>query len=288
MDYLLAIGGNAVSDDRVPEGLCRQIVELHRKGIGLVITHGNGPQVGELSMKFKGRSLAALTAETETALGMAIEEGIQDAAESMRIRSPRTVIVPTRVVVDRKSAEFRRPTKPIGSFVDAKEAMSLRKRGFAVKRLANGYRRVVPSPKPEKVVDIDVIRRFLHMGYIVIAGGGGGIAVDDELRYVDAVIDKDRTSAMIAEVMGAKRLYMLTNVDGAYLGFGRKNQKLITAIKAEAIRRHVKSFEEGSMRPKVEAAVEFVKGRKGRIAVIGNLRKADAVMALKGCTVIRS
>lgn len=287
MNYLLAIGGNAVSDERLPDGLCRQVVKLHMKGIGLVITHGNGPQVGELSGKFKNRSLAVLTAETEAALGLAIEEGVHDAAEEMRARDPKVVIVPTRVVVDRKSGEFRKPTKPIGRFMGRREAMALRKMGLAVKRMINGYRRVVPSPSPEKIVDIDVIRRFLRMGYIVIAGGGGGIAVDRNLKYVDAVIDKDRTSAMIAGQIGATRMYMLTNVDGAYLGFGRKGQRLIGSISAVAIGRRMKSFEEGSMRPKVEAAIGFARGKRGRMAVIGNLSKTGEVMALKGCTIIR-
>ncbi|MDE1822791.1 MAG: carbamate kinase, partial [Candidatus Micrarchaeota archaeon] len=257
MVYLLAIGGNAVSNDKMPEELGRQIVKLHKKGVGLVITHGNGPQVGELSGKFHDKSLAMLTAETEAALGMVIEGGTHEAAKRMRIKSPKTALLLTRVVVDRRSGEFRNPTKPIGAFMNAKEAMALRRKGLVVKKLINGYRRLVPSPAPERIVDIDVIRRFLGMGYIVIAGGGGGIAVDKHLRYVDAVIDKDRTSAMIAEQIGAKRLYMLTNVDGVYINFRKKNQTLIGRTTGMGIRKYMKAFEKGSMRPKVESAIRF-------------------------------
>ncbi len=282
MRYIIAIGGNALTDRRSLGSVSREIARLARSGNEIVVTHGNGPQVGELAMAEK-KSLAELTAQTEAEIGLEIDD-------ELKRLGCRSVVVISRVVVDPKDPEFRRPSKPIGRFYTRAKAAELERKGNVLRKLIHGYRIVVPSPRPLRFLEIETIRELLSLGYVVISGGGGGVAVSlrgGVTSYLNAVIDKDRASSLLAMELRADRLVILTNTEGAYLDFSG-SKRLIRRADARAMERYAADgeFEAGSMLPKVEACVSFAKG-SGKIAVIGRLENAREVFALKECTVIR-
>ncbi len=284
MRYLVAIGGNAITSERSLAPVAGEIGRLSRQGNAIVLTHGNGPQVGKLLEEEKG-NLAILTAQTEAEVGLEMQRSLE-----RRGRVARSTIIITRVEVSPSDPEFRRPTKPIGGFLSAGQAGRARRQGHDVRKLAGGCRIVVPSPAPMKVLELGLISRMLSQKYVVIAGGGGGVAVahrNGKTEYLNAVIDKDRTSALIASCIRADRFVILTNIDGAYTDFSGKNRKLIRKATASEMERHVRNseFEEGSMLPKVEACIRFVRAT-GKSAVIGNLEKASEVLSGNGGTVI--
>jgi carbamate kinase len=281
MRYIIAIGGNALTDRRSLGSVSREIARLARSGNEIVVTHGNGPQVGELAMAEK-KSLAELTAQTEAEIGLEIDD-------ELKRLGCRSVVVISRAVVDPKDPEFRRPSKPIGRFYTRAKAAELERKGNVLRKLIHGYRIVVPSPRPLRFLEIETIRDLLSLGYVVISGGGGGVAVSlrgGVTSYLNAVIDKDRASSLLAMELRADRLVILTNTEGAYLDFSR-SKRLIRRADARTMERYAADgeFEAGSMLPKVEACISFAKG-SGKIAVIGRLENAREVFALKECTVI--
>ena len=281
MRYIIAIGGNALTNRKSLGSVSREIARLARSGNEIVVTHGNGPQVGELAMAEK-KSLAELTAQTEAEIGLEIDD-------ELKRLGCRSVVVISRVVVDPKDPEFRRPSKPIGRFYTRAKAAELERKGNVLRKLIHGYRIVVPSPRPLRFLEIETIRELLSLGYVVISGGGGGVAVSlrgGVTSYLNAVIDKDRASALLAMELRADRLVILTNTEGAYLDFSG-SKRLIRRADARAMERYAADgeFEAGSMLPKVEACISFAKG-SGKIAVIGRLENAREVFALKECTVI--
>ncbi len=283
MVYVLSIGGNALDSEMKNIKLTiNAIKKLHSRG-GLIITHGNGPQVGELA-RVEHLSLSILTAQTEAEIGYAIKKEIENNTHI------KTEVFLTEVLVSKKDKAFCNPTKPIGKYYSKSEAYGLSKKGLTLKKFEKGYRRVVPSPKPIEILNIESMKKLMK-GRIMIAGGGGGIPLSKErgkIEFVEAVIDKDYTTSLIAEKLKAKRMFILTNVDGAYLDYGKKEERLIKDIKADEMLKYLKEghFEEGSMKPKVEACIDFVKKNRG-IAAIGNIKKADKVIKLEECTVIR-
>jgi carbamate kinase len=227
---------------------------------GLVVTHGNGPQVGNELLRQERAAdeapplpLWLAVAQTQAEIGALI------AAELRPHVTPACLLTHVRVAAD--DAAFDRPTKPIGPFYSAEQAEQLeRERGWAMVSDANrGHRRVVPSPQPLEVVELEVIRRLAESG-VVIACGGGGIPVvrrGDRLTGVDAVIDKDRASALLARGLGAERLIILTEVPAVYSDFGGPEQAEIGRLSARAAEALLPELAEGSMRPKVEAALAF-------------------------------
>lgn len=287
MLYVIALGGNVLSKNESLYKLSSQVSRLVEQGDRIVITHGNGPQVGGLAL-YEKKNLALLTAETQIEMGSEIKRSllaIPNERKRMRVK-----IVPTRVVVNKGDKEFENPTKPIGKFYSEKEANRLRKRGFVMKHLLDGYRRVAPSPKPQKIIEYMKIKHLLKEGYVVIAAGGGGIAVvkkGKKLEYADAVIDKDLTSSLLAIKLNADMLFILTKVNGIFLNFETKKEKKLNKVKVNELQKYVKQghFEPGSMLPKVEACISFVK-RTGKMAVVGNLEKVDKVLMLKESTIL--
>jgi carbamate kinase len=285
--YVIAVGGNVLTDESVLKSLSEAVVALHAGGAEVIITHGNGPQVGELAL-VERKNLAVLTAQTEAELGLEIEMSLTRFGKGSGRARP--AIVLTRVLVDANDPEFRHPTKPIGPFVSAEKAVALAQKGITAKKLIHGYRRVVPSPKPREIIEAEMIRGLLKDGYLVIAAGGGGIAVVRKgrgLAYADAVIDKDLASSLLATMLKADRLIILTNVDGAFLDFGTPRSRIIARASAREMAGHIADgqFEEGSMLPKVEACVEFVKMTR-KPAAIGNLVNARSVIDMEKATVI--
>jgi carbamate kinase len=231
---------------------------------GLVLTHGNGPQVGNelIRQERAAEEVPALplwlaVAQTQAEIGALIAAELRPALGD---RPPACVL--THVAVAPEDPAFDRPTKPIGPFYSAEQGEQLqRDRGWVMVSDANrGHRRVVASPAPLEVVELDVIRQLAGGGTVVIACGGGGIPVvrrGDRLVGVDAVIDKDRASALLARGLGAERLVILTEVPAIYRNFGESNQEEIRRLSSAAAQRLLPELAEGSMRPKVESALSF-------------------------------
>ena len=254
----------------------------------LIITHGNGPQVGLLALQSAdsedGASLDILGAETEGMIGYLLE---QELMNRMPGREIATLL--THVEVDSTDPAFRRPTKPIGPVYDESEADDLAaERGWVMAPDGPGYRRVVPSPEPRAICQLRTIRRLAKAGVLLICAGGGGIPVvrgeGGRLSGADAVIDKDRTSALLAECLGADALVLLTDVDGVYTDFGRPDQRLLESVTPDELDRLDAAA--GSMGPKAAAAASYVR-RTGRTASIGPLERAVDVVEGRAGTRVR-
>jgi carbamate kinase len=267
---VLALGGNALGRGTAAEQLanlrktCTAIAPLVREG-EVVITHGNGPQVGNELLRQERAAdevpplpLYLAVAQTQAEIGALIETELSAAAER-----PVACLV-THVHVDPDDPAFDQPTKPIGPFYSEEEARTLeRQRGWQlVEDAGRGFRRVVPSPPPLEIVELDSIRALVASGAVAIACGGGGIPVvsrNGYLKGVDAVIDKDRASALLAARLGAERLVILTEVPAVYRRYRKSNQEEIRELGVDDATQLLSELAEGSMRPKVEAALEFAR-----------------------------
>jgi carbamate kinase len=294
MLVVIALGGNALlkrGDPLTAENqrssvktAARAIAEIVNAGHRVVVTHGNGPQVGLLALQNyaykpdEAYPLDLLGAETEGMIGYLIEQAL----ESELPKDMRVATLLTQVEVDAHDDAFNHPVKPIGPVYSADEADKLASsRGWVMAADGDSYRRVVASPRPRRITDIGIIRLLIEHGVTVICAGGGGIPVvareDGSLLGVEAVIDKDFSSALLATELGADALLMLTDVDGVYRNWQREDQTRIS----RATPRQVTGLDlpEGSMAPKVKAACEFVTATGG-LAGIGRL--ADALRIIQG------
>jgi carbamate kinase len=257
----------------------------------LVITHGNGPQVGSELLRQERAAdevpplpLFLAVAQTQALIGSLIE------TELGRVAGRPVVCLLTHVVVAENDPAFERPTKPIGPFYSSDQAETLeRERGWAlVEEQGRGWRRTVPSPAPLEVVELDQVRALLDSGGIPVACGGGGIPVvreDGHLRGVDAVIDKDRASAVLATGLGADRLVILTDVAAVERGFGTPEAEELRELSADEAEALLPELAEGSMRPKVEAAIAVA--RAGGETLIAALDEVEASLAGRAGTRIR-
>ncbi len=286
-----AVGGNAIASLADLAPVPGKLAALVSSGWHLVVTHGNGPQVGERLLAAQARpqvtppSLDVLDAETQGSMGYLLQQGLENAL--LRAHIPRPVAaVLTRVEVDPADPAFAEPTKPVGPFYDAAQAERLRReKGWVVKEDAGrGYRRVVPSPRPRAIVDGGVVRSLLASGWLVVAAGGGGIPVvrqrDGTFEGIDAVIDKDRTSSLLARGLDADLLLILTGVSEIALDFGKPTARPVASLTVGEAQRHLEDgqFPAGSMGPKVEAAIEFVSAT-GRRAIITSAEAALRAVA---------
>jgi len=267
---VIALGGNALGRGTVVEQLsalrqsCAAIAPLVREG-EVVVTHGNGPQVGNGLLRQERAAdevpplpLYLAVAQTQAEIGALIETEL--AAASSR----QVACLITHVHVDPDDPAFASPSKPIGPFYGAEQAKLLdRERGWQlVEDAGRGFRRVVPSPEPLEIVEIEAIRALAASGAVVVACGGGGIPVvsrNGQLKGVDAVIDKDRASALLAVQLGAERLVILTEVPAVFRHFRKSNQEEIRELSAAEATALLPELAEGSMRPKMEAAVAFAR-----------------------------
>ncbi len=297
---VLAMGGNSLIKDKNHIALSFQyeavketvkyIAELIADGMSLVITHGNGPQVGFLYRRGElARNELPLIpldicgADTQGAIGYMIEKALLNEFRRKGINKKVTTVV-TQTIVDRDDRSFKHPIKPIGSFMSEEEALANKRRfGWEViEDAGRGYRRVVPSPIPKKIIELDVIKLLVQSGYIVIAAGGGGIPVilneQDEIEGVEAVIDKDLGSSLMARGLGADTLIISTAVDAVYLNFGQKDQISLSHAFLPEIKRYLEEghFKPGSMKPKIEAIIQFLEngGEKAIITLPENLLRA--------------
>ena len=305
---VVALGGNALAPPGQRVGIAEQfrhtreslgaVVELAGEGWRIAIVHGNGPQVGdELERNELARDqveplpLGVLVAATAGWIGYMIQQSLQNALRRAGIARD-AVTVLTQTVVDRDAAGATRPVKPIGHALDAVQVDRLRSRGIPVGRDAAGrWRRLAPTPVPHDVVEAAVVKQLVNEGKIVIAAGGGGPPVYDDpvLRWegVDAVVDKDRVAAILALRLEADTLLLLTDVDGVYRGWGSETAERVARLDVAGAELLLDSgvLGEGSMRPKVEAAVQFVRGG-GRRAVIAHLSQGPAALRGETGTVI--
>jgi carbamate kinase len=279
---VIALGGNALMQpgQRGTAAEQRANLALTFRAIGpllqqgpFVITHGNGPQVGNELLRQELASAEApplplyvAVAQTQAEIGALVAAELEPAAGR-----PVTVLM-TRVEVDEDDPAFQNPTKPVGPFYDAARAQALEKeRGWAVKEDAGrGWRRVVPSPRPLRVLELESVRTLLERGVVVVAAGGGGVPVvsrNGAHDGIDAVIDKDHASALLAIGLGAKRLVILTQVPAVYEGFGTDDRRAVDTLTPGEDDEIVERLPPGSMRPKVEAAFRFVRETGGEALI---------------------
>lgn len=288
---LIAIGGNALIRQGEKGTIEEQfshadscmghIARVAGTGRPLVLTHGNGPMVGHIAIQMECAKdtvpplpLYMADADSEGGVGLLLQQSLYNHLLGQpNVRSVVSVI--TQVVVDKADLAFANPTKPIGLFYANKDAHALiRERGWAmVEDAGRGWRRVVPSPRPLRIVEADSVKRIALGGDIVIAAGGGGVPVVEDdaglLRGIDAVVDKDYASSVLARQIGADTFVILTSVDCVYLDYGKKGQKALSSISVSDASGYLAhgQFPAGSMGPKVEAAVEFLEAG-GREVII--------------------
>jgi carbamate kinase len=307
---VIALGGNALLQ-RTQKGTfsdqygnvektATKIADLIERGYRIVLTHGNGPQVGATLLRHDAAKgtvppfpLDACGAETQGFIGYMIQQALRNELKSRGIEKY-VVTVITRVIVDRYDPAFEHPTKPIGPFYSKEEAdrLSQLMPGATIKEDAGrGYRRVVPSPDPKIIAERFAIRTLVDAGFVVVSTGGGGIPIVEEDSHasgVEAVIDKDLAGQRLATLIGADVFVVLTDVDGAYLNFGTPKQELIKEVTTGKLQNYLSEgqFKEGSMAPKVLAAIRFVEAGGGR-AIIAELGKlTDALEGRAGTHVV--
>ena len=303
---VIALRGNALGKSpkeqlELVKETAKSIVDLVEEGNNVVVSHGNGPQVGmiNLAMEESHKNInspempfAECGAMSQGYIGYHLQQSIQKELAKRNINKNCATII-TQVEVDKNDKAFENPTKPIGSFYTEEEAKAIsEEKGYVMKEDAGrGYRRVVASPKPIKIVEIMTIHDLIEKGNIVIACGGGGIPVvkgEDGYEGVDAVIDKDRTSARLALELNADVLLILTAVDQVYINYKQENEQGLSSLTIEEAMDLIKNKEvaEGSMLPKVEACCEFAKDSNG-YALITSLEKAKAALAGQTGTIIK-
>jgi carbamate kinase len=299
---VIAIGGNAIlnpergnpkEQQEKIDGTCREIARIVSAGHDVVLTHGNGPQIGNiLAMQEEcglvhPQSLDIIGGQTQGMLGYLLQRSLKNMLLEIGINKV-VVTVLTQVVVDASCCSFENPTKPIGLYYPQERAKIMMANGMKMVQDKKGYRRVVPSPIPLKIVEENAIKMLLSRGVLVIAAGGGGIPVVEKngsLFGVEAVVDKDLTGSMLASDIGADILLILTDVKNASLYYGKKKQVDLHKITVSQGERYIKEghFAKGSMEPKMFAAVKFVRSG-GKTAMISSLDKALEALAGKAGT----
>lgn len=291
---VLALGGNALGDDLAGQmqavtQTAQAIVDLIAQGHQVVVTHGNGPQVGMINLAFEAAAkteahtpmlpMSVCVALSQGYIGYDLQNALREALLARGMSVPVATVI-TQVEVDAADEAFRDPSKPIGSFFSAAEAKLLTRQGYTLKEDAGrGYRRVVASPEPVDIIEKETVKALMAAGQVVITVGGGGIPVVREgnhLRGVSAVIDKDRASARLAATIDADMLIILTAVEKVAINFGQANQQWLDRLSLSDAARFIAEghFAKGSMLPKVEAAAAFARSRPGRRALITMLSKA--------------
>lgn len=308
---VIAIGGNSLIKDKDHQTVedqyhavaetCAHIAGLVEEGYDLVITHGNGPQVGFILLRSELASsvlhpvpLDSCGADTQGAIGYHIQRALGNEFRA-RGMAKRVATVITQVVVDREDPAFQRPSKPIGPFYDQEKAERYRaQRGWTVVEDAGrGYRRVVASPMPREIVEEDAVRTLAEDGFVVVAVGGGGIPVTrteaGDLTGAAAVIDKDLASGLLASRIGARDLIISTAVEKVALNFGRPDEQPLSRMTLDEARRYLAEghFAPGSMKPKIETAIQFLENGGERVIITNPECIVQAVRGERGTTIVQ-
>ena len=286
---VIALGGNALGNNLEEQKVAVKttaaaIVDLIEEGCEVAIAHGNGPQVGMINNAMNSASpipLYVSGAMSQTYIGFDLENALREELLNRKFENMPVATIMTQIVVDKNDKSFENPTKPIGRFMSLEEANILKEnQGYdIVEDSGRGYRRVVPSPAPNKIVEIDSIRALVEGGQLVISCGGGGIPVIEEengLKGIDAVIDKDLASCLLAKELDADFLIILTAVENVAINFGKENEKWLSDLSISEAEQYIEEghFAPGSMLPKVVAAIDFARSKEGRAALITQLEKA--------------
>lgn len=305
---VLALGGNALQKNGEVTAEAQKAVAMEVGEVvadlaskyEIIITHGNGPQVGNILIheesagteKAPAMPLETAVAMSQGQIGYWLAQAINNAFLK-RGKNAKVVTIVSQVVVDQKDPAFKNPSKPIGQFYSEKEALKLAKeKGWVVKEDAGrGWRRLVPSPKPIDIVEKEAICKLVDDGVIVVAAGGGGIPVRKtkilkRLKGVDAVIDKDFAAEKMAELVRADVFVSVTAVPNAYINYGTKEAQALGKISVKEAEKYVEQgfFKAGSMLPKIEAAITFAK--KGKVGIITDIDNLNDALALKAGTII--
>ena len=308
---VIALGGNALGNSPeeqidLLEGVAKIIVDLVKNGNKIVLTHGNGPQVGQIflamdyshlgEVKTPSMPVPECGSMSQGYIGYQLQQCLQDELERQKVTKNCATLI-TQVLVNPDDAAFQNPSKPIGRFYTKEEADKIvAEKGYTfIEDAGRGYRRVVPSPKPIDIIEKNVIEQLVNNDNIVIAVGGGGIPVIktdkiELLEGVEAVIGKDRSASLLAKKINADTLLILTAVDKVCLNYNTENVKELDTLTVKEAETYINEghFAKGSMLPKVEACIDFVKDNNNRKAIISSLEKAsDAVKGLTG-TIIKN
>lgn len=304
---VVALGGNALGKSpeeqlKLVKNTASSLIGLIAAGNQVVISHGNGPQVGaiNLGMNFAaehGKTAAfpfpECGAMSQGYIGYHLQQSLENELHRRWMNKSVATIV-TQIAVDPNDPAFENPSKPVGDFYTKEQADEIAKeKGYTFKEDAGrGYRQVVPSPLPMKIMELDSIKTLIDADKLVIAGGGGGVPViitDKGLEGVPAVIDKDRSSALLADKIDANKLIILTAVDHVYVNYGKPDEKALKTLNVAEAQKYMKEgqFAAGSMLPKIEACLSFVEGHPEREALITSLDGLDDALVGKVGTVIR-
>lgn len=292
---VIALGGNALGNNPLEQQAlihktASKIASLIKDGHQIILGHGNGPQVGIINLAFEDSyenenipymPFPECTAMSQGYIGYHLQKGLRDVLEEESIHQ-KVVTVVTQVVVDKNDPSFQSPSKPVGPFYSKEMAnQMMEKTGeLYIEDAGRGYRKVVASPKPLKIIEMETIKVLLDTNHIVIAGGGGGIPIykQNEEKGANAVIDKDLVSSLMAKNLKADILVILTNIRQAEIYYGTERARALGKITIEEANRYIEEghFAKGSMLPKIEAAIEFVKETDGRaiITSLDNIEQA--------------
>lgn len=306
---VIALGGNALVKEGQKGTIYEQfsntrksaksIVQMIKNGWDVVITHGNGPQVGAILLQNKeaknitpSMPLGICVAESEGLIGYMIQQCLSNALKRERIDKSVIALI-TQVIVDEDDPSLSHPTKPIGPYYTEDEAKQMEKDGIKMIKQPRGWRMVVPSPDPQRIVESHIIRQMLDDGIIVIASGGGGMPVVEKegwgLDGLEAVVDKDLASERLAEAIDADLLLILTEVEKVFLDFGTPDQKALDKVTLNELKKYYKEgqFPEGSMAPKILSAIRFLEAG-GRKVIISHIDKGwEAVQEKTGTHIVK-
>ena len=303
--YVVSLGGNALGNDAEEQkvlvsNVAKYIVKLMRDGHEVVIVHGNGPQVGMINLAFADANTVPdmpfpeCGAMSQGYIGWHLQNALQNELKNQGVKRNVATIV-TQVIVDKNDPLFQNPSKPVGSFYSKKEAEQIAKeKGYVMKEDAGrGYRRVVPSPLPIDIEEKEMISKLVSSGDVVICAGGGGIPVireNNKLVGIAAVIDKDYASALVAELVEADYLVILTAVDYVYINYKKENEKKLEEVSLKEILSYMGQdyFAKGSMYPKVNACVKFLTKCPNKKAIIAALENAEKAFEEKSGTIIKN
>lgn len=305
---VVALGGNAIlTDDPSAKGqiealryTSKKLIELIKQGHQLIISHGNGPQVGNLALQHSAADskenpampLDTLVAMTQGSIGYWLQNAMNEALAEAGIDKQVASLV-TQVVVSESDPAFEKPTKPVGPFYskEVAEKLAAESNDTYVEDAGRGYRKVVPSPKPQTIVEYPMIKTLIENDFVTISAGGGGVPViASEYGYqgVEAVIDKDFASAKLAELVDADYLFILTGVDNVYVNFNQPNQEKLEDVTVDQLKNWISEdqFAPGSMLPKVEAAISLVENRPESKVIITSLENITAIFGDGSVTVV--